>query len=85
MSEYIDYALNDLDILIKKLHKEKIEKDKEIERLNNIINEAIRFIEEGDLLYLASKCSIIYRNNIEVVAICDRLKDLLDILKGEDK
>ena len=49
------------------------------------INKAIDYIEEGDLLYLASKCSIIYRNNIEVVAICDRLKDLLDILKGEDK
>ena len=50
------------------------------------INKAIDYIEEnGDLLYLASKCSIIYRDNIEVVAICDRLENLLEILKGGDK
>lgn len=50
-----------------------------------IINKAIDYIEEnGDLLYLASKCSIIYRDNIEVVAICDRLENLLEILKGGD-
>ena len=45
------------------------------------IDKAIDYVENGDLLYLASKCSIIYRNNVEVVAICDRLNELLKILK----
>lgn len=47
------------------------------------ITKAIEYIENGDLLYLASKCSIIYKDNIEIVAICDRLENLLEILKGE--
>lgn len=40
-------------------------------------------IENGDLLYLATKNSIVYRNNIEIRAVADRLNDLLQIL--EDK
>ena len=56
----------------------------EISDLEDKIDKAIEFIEDGDLLYLTSKCSVIYRDNIEVVAIRDRLIELLDILKGSD-
>lgn len=52
--------------------------------LQQKIDKAIEYIENGDLLYLASKCSIIYRDNIEVVGVYDRLKDLLEILKSEE-
>ena len=55
------------------------------EDLKQRIDKAIKFIEDGDLLYLSSKCSVIYRDNIEVVAINDRLIELLDILKGSDE
>ena len=57
---------------------------KENKQLKERINKAIEYIENGDLLYLASKCSIIYKDNIEIVAICDRLENLLEILKGEE-
>lgn len=52
-----------------------------IKKQKEVIDKAIDYVENGDLLYLASKCSVIYRNNVEVVAICDRLNELLDILK----
>ena len=52
-----------------------------IKKQKEVIDNSIDYVENGDLLYLASKCSIIYRNNVEVVAICDRLNELLDILK----
>ncbi len=55
-----------------------------IKKQKEVINKAIDYVENGDLLYLASKCSIIYRNNVEVVAICDRLNELLNILKEEE-
>ena len=54
---------------------------KENKKYKEVIDEAINYVENGDLLYLASKCSVIYRNNVEVVAICDRLNELLEILK----
>ena len=54
---------------------------KENKKYKEVIDKAIDYVENGDLLYLASKCSIIHRNNVEVVAICDRLNELLDILK----
>ena len=49
--------------------------------LEEVIDEAIDYVENGDLLYLANKCSIIYRDNVEVVSICDRLNELLTKLK----
>ena len=55
-----------------------------ITNLNERIDKAIDYVENGDLLYLASKCSVIYRNNVEVVAVCDRLNELLEILKGKN-
>lgn len=56
-----------------------------LQQKEDIINKANNFIENGDLIYLASKCSTIYSGNIEVKAIYDRLKELLEILdnKGE--
>ena len=42
------------------------------------------FIENGDLLYLATKNSIVYRNNIEIRAVADRLNDLLQILENKE-
>lgn len=67
------------------LYKLFIDFNKYQKILEERIDKAIEFIEDGDLLYLASKCSVIYRDNIEVVAIRDRLIELLDILKGSDK
>lgn len=58
-----------------------VELQEENKKQKEVIDKTIEYIENGDLLYLASKCSVIYRNNVEVVAICDRLNELLDILK----
>ena len=58
--------------------KEKSQKQKEV------IDKAINFIENGDLLYLAVKNSIVYRNNVEVRAVADRLNDLLQILEDKE-
>ena len=52
-----------------------------IKKQKEVIEKAIDYVENGDLLYLANKCSIIYRGNVEVVAVCDRLNELLKILK----
>ena len=49
--------------------------------LEEVIDKAIDYVENGDLLYLANKCSVIYRDNVEVVSICDRLNELLTKLK----
>ena len=49
--------------------------------LEEVFDKVIDYIENGDLLYLANKCSIIYRDNVEVVSICDRLNELLTKLK----
>ena len=49
-----------------------------------IIDKAIDFIKNGDLLYLANKNSIVYRNNIEIRAVADRLNDLLQILEDKE-
>ena len=53
-------------------------------KLKEVIDKAIDYVENGDLLYLANKCSVIYRDNVEVVAVCDRLNELLEILKGKN-
>lgn len=55
--------------------KQQCKKQKEV------IDKAIDYVENGDLLYLANKCSVIYRDNVEVVSICDRLNELLTKLK----
>lgn len=49
-----------------------------------VIDKAINFIKNGDLLYLANKNSIVYRNNIEIRAVADRLNDLLQILEDKE-
>ena len=49
-----------------------------------VIDKAIDFIKNGDLLYLANKNSIVYRNNIEIRAVADRLNDLLQILEDKE-
>ena len=48
----------------------------EIERLNNIINEAIEYIKENE--FKASDGEVCYFCNMQVI------KDLLNILQGED-
>ena len=67
------------------LRKENQQLKQELQQKEDIINKANNFIENGDLIYLASKCSTIYSGNIEVKAIYDRLKELSEILdnKGE--
>lgn len=58
--------------------KQQCKKQKEV------IDKSIDFIENGDLLYLATKNSIVYRNNIEIRAVADRLNDLLQILEDKE-
>ena len=66
------------------LCKEKIEVEQKCKRQKEVIDKSIDFIEDGDLLYLATKNSIVYRNNIEIRAIADRLNDLLQILEDKE-
>lgn len=56
----------------------------ESKQLKKVIDKAIEYIENGDLLYLATKNSIVYRNNIEIRAVADRLNDLLQILEDKE-
>ena len=76
--------LNQADSKNLELIEEINNREDEIERLKSIIKEVREYIN-GDLLYLASKCSTIYQNNIEIVGIYDRLKELLEILDKENK
>ena len=63
------------------LFDEMVNWKQDTNKYKEVIDKAIDYIENGDLLYLANKCSIIYRDNIEVVSICDRLNELLTKLK----
>lgn len=56
----------------------------EKQKQKEVIDKAIDFIENGDLLYLATKNSLVYRNNVEVKAVADRLNDLLQILEDKE-
>ena len=76
--------LSDLQDKYNNLLKEKIELKEQIRKQKKIINKAIDFIENGDLLYLATKNSLVYRNNVEVRAVADRLNDLLQILEDKE-
>ena len=53
-------------------------------KYKEVIDKSIDFIKNGDLLYLANKNSIVYRNNIEIRAVADRLNDLLQILEDKE-
>lgn len=78
--KYIKRLLDELDSAdncVKRLYL-KNRKQKEV------IDKSIDFIENGDLLYLATKNSIVYRNNIEIRAVADRLNDLLQILEDKE-
>ena len=67
------------------LYKGTLKREQEaihrVNELEEVIDKAIDYVENGDLLYLANKCSVIYRDNVEVVSICDRLNELLTKLK----
>ena len=52
-----------------------------IKKYKEVIDKAIDYAENRDLLYLANKCSVIYGDNVEVVSISDILNDLLTKLK----
>lgn len=69
--------LNEFETIID-FYEQQCKKQKEV------INKAIEFIKNGDLLYLANKNSIVYRNNIEIRAVADRLNDLLQILEDKE-
>lgn len=58
--------------------------EQQCQKQKEVIDKAIDFIENGDLLYLATKNSLVYRNNIEVRAVADRLNDLLQILEDKE-
>ena len=71
MSE-IEPVVNDLI----KMTEMCVEKDKEIERLNNIINKAIEFIYENSYDEERETC---------IDDLWGEIPKLLDILKGSDK
>lgn len=60
------------------------ETEQQCKKQKEVIDKSIDFIENGDLLYLATKNSIVHRNNIEIRAVADRLNDLLQILKDKE-
>ena len=60
------------------------EAEQQVGKQKEVIDKSIDFIENGDLLYLATKNSIVHRNNIEIRAVADRLNDLLQILKDKE-
>lgn len=60
------------------------ETEEQCKRQQEVIDKSIDFIKNGDLLYLATKNSIVYRNNIEIRAVADRLNDLLQILEDKE-
>ena len=68
---------------VKDVQKAIKELQQENQKYKEVIDKAIDFIKNGDLLYLANKNSVVYRNNIEIRAVADRLNNLLQIL--EDK
>ena len=60
------------------------ELEQQVREQKEVIDKAIDFIENGDLLYLANKNSLVYRNNVEVRAVADRLNNLLQILEDKE-
>ena len=58
--------------------------EQQCKKQKKVIDKSIDFIKNGDLLYLANKNSIVYRNNIEIRAVADRLNDLLQILEEKE-
>ena len=78
-----DHYLIPKDVF-KELFNEMINWKEESNKKKEVIDKAIDFIENGDLLYLATKNSLVYRNNIEVRAVADRLNDLLQILEDKE-
>ena len=56
----------------------------QLKKQQEIIDKSIYFIKNGDLLYLANKNSVVYKNNIEIKAVADRLNDLLQILEDKE-
>ena len=75
-----DHYLIPRDVF-KELFNEMVNWKEESQKQKEVIDKAIDYVENGDLLYLANKCSVIYRDNVEVVSICDRLNELLTKLK----
>ena len=75
-----DHYLIPKDIF-KELFNEMVNWREESKKQKEAINKVIDYVENEDLLYLANKCSVIYRDNVEVVSICDRLNELLTKLK----
>lgn len=65
-------------------HRYIHELEQQVKKQKEVIDKSIDIIENGDLLYLATKNSIVYRNNIEVRAVADRLNDLTQILEDKE-
>lgn len=85
MSKFITNPANENEILSIEGCRDEIDRlNQELQKKQKIISKAIEFIENGDLLYLATKNSIVYRNNIEIRAVADRLNDLLQILEDKE-
>lgn len=57
---------------------------KENKKQKEMIDKAIDFIKNGDLLYFANKNSVVYKDNIEVRVVSYRLSNLLEILEDKE-
>lgn len=66
------------------VHNKIVNLEEQAKKQKEVIDKAIDFIENGDLLYLATKNSLVYRNNVEVRAVADRLNNLLQILEDKE-
>ena len=66
------------------LQQELLSYKNQLKKQQEIIDKAIEYIKNGDLLYLANKNSVVYKDNIEIKAIVDRLEELLQILEDKE-
>ncbi len=82
------YQANGMTLLTTKeydyKYKERVNLQTQLKKQQEIIDKAIEYIENGDLLYLANKNSVVYRDNVEIKAVADRLNELLQILEDKE-
>lgn len=93
MKEIVNETIKENKTLNNTIDIQKIKID-ELENINDKLSRALNDAEQRidkanneikELLYLSSKTSTIYKNDIEVVGIYDRLKNLSSILKGMEE
>lgn len=86
LMDLVNTNFNKFQLEIKRFYKEEyvVSLEQQCKKQKEAIDKAIEFIKNGDLLYLANKNSVVYRNNIEIRAVADRLNNLLQILEDKE-